>query len=279
MATGGTIGTIDWGAGGSGLNRSPTPTVRSVSGGSGGDSQAITGQELMEGPAGAVLSALIQQLFQGGTPEQQASRQQRAGEASTIQGERAGFSKEAALSDAQGLIQATLSETLQKLLPTITRAAEGAGTSAGSMRALLAQDAARQASEAAAKAGIGAVGTYGTQFANLSQILESLTRPQDANTQQLIQALQIARGVQGQGGVGNQSTTGIDLPRVQLTPSSGEPFQGMTRTPTAPSASAPAPSTAPTSFGPQTDLTTQALATGLRGDDLANLLFSRGFTF
>lgn len=275
----GTIGTIDWGAGGSGLNRTPTQDVRTVSGTSGGSTGAVTGQDLLEGPAGQVLASLIQQLFGGGTPAQEASRAQRAGETSALQAERAGLGKEAALADAQGLINATLGQTLQRLLPTITRAAEGAGTSAGSMRALLAQDAARQASEAAARTGIEAVGTYGAQFSNISQILEALTRPQDANTQQLLQALQIARGVPGQAGAGNQSTTGIDLPRVQLAPSSGEPFPGMTRTPTAPSAAAPAPSTSPTSFGPQTDLTTQALATGLRGDDLANLLFSRGFTF
>ncbi|EDO29126.1 predicted protein [Nematostella vectensis] len=142
----------------------------------------------------AALNNLIAQLLGGGTQQMAQDEATRRGEINTVQANRAGYSKEAAFADAQGLIAQTLRQSMEQLVPSITRAAEGAGTSGGALRALLLQDAATRSSQAASAAGVNAAGVYGNVNASLSNTLEALTRPNDAVTNALISALNIAKG-------------------------------------------------------------------------------------
>lgn len=142
----------------------------------------------------AALNLLIKQLLGGGTQQMANDEAVRRGEINSVQAQRAGYSKDAAFGDAQGLIAQTLRQAMEKMLPSITRAAEGAGTSGNAMRALLMQDAQTRAAESASAAGVNAAIGYGNVAGNMNNTLEALTRPQDAATNALLNALQIAKG-------------------------------------------------------------------------------------
>lgn len=142
----------------------------------------------------AALQAYIAQLMGGGTQAMANDQAQRQGEINRTRALQAGYSKEAAFADAQGLISQTLRRALEGNAATITRAAEGAGTSQNAMRALLANDASARAAESASVAGLQAATQYGGISANLAGTLEALTRPNDQVSQALAQALSIAKG-------------------------------------------------------------------------------------
>jgi hypothetical protein len=144
----------------------------------------------MDATSLAALQTLIKNL-QG---------QQAASTATFQQGQQAAtqgigdYSKDAAFADAQGAMQANLADALAKLLPSIVRGAEGAGTSQSSMRALLTQQAASEAAKGSAALGLQAATDYG-QIAN--QYLNSLTNANntgDAITNALLDALGVAKG-------------------------------------------------------------------------------------
>ncbi len=130
--------------------------------------------------ANDALSVLLQELLNGGTQQMQQQQAQRQGEVNQVSAQRARYTPEAAFADAQGLMAQILRQAMEKNVSTITRAAEGAGTSANSMRALLTQDALTRGAEASASAGLQAAQGYGQIGANLSGILESLTRPDNS---------------------------------------------------------------------------------------------------
>lgn len=142
----------------------------------------------------AALNQLIKQLQNGGTAEMQQQRAVRDGEIATVQGIRAGYSKEDAFNDAQGLMALQMRRTMEQLIPSIGRAAESAGSSGGALRALLLQDAAQRAAESSSAAGLNTAVQYGGIQGNLSGVLEGLTRSDPAATQALIQALGVAKG-------------------------------------------------------------------------------------
>src|SRR5574337_153288 len=143
----------------------------------------------------AALNGLISQLLGGGTPAQAQDRAARLQEIQNVQALRGGYSKEQAFADAQGAMNQQLRASLEKLLPSIVRAAEGAGTSQNSMRALMLQEAAQQAADSAAGLGLKAAVDYGGLSGNFSQVLEKLTQvQQDPVTQALLEALGIAKG-------------------------------------------------------------------------------------
>lgn len=151
----------------------------------------------------AALQALIAQLMGGGTKQQVSDQVARKNEINNVTQQRAGYSKDAAFSDAQGLIAQTMQQALQQLIPSINRAAEGAGTSQSSVRALLLQDAAQKAAQSASVAGLGAATNYGQIATSLSGVLEALTRPNNDVSNALLNALGIAKGA-----VTNTNTTG-----------------------------------------------------------------------
>ena len=101
------------------------------------------------------------------------------------------YSKQSAFTDAAALMKQNLSASMEANKPAIQRAVEGAGTSAGSMQALLSQQLADKASTSAAALGAEQAKSYG-------QIAATLMNTQvkaigDANTQQSQYAADIAR--------------------------------------------------------------------------------------
>lgn len=165
-----------------------------ISGGTTENTTTSASSTNMDSTSLDALKALIVELLGGGSSSYQTQLAQRQQELEALQAQRAGYSKEAAFSDAAGAMQAQLSKSLQELLPTITRASEGAGTSQNSMRALLTQEAAQNASDSAATLGLNAATNYGSIATNLSALLEKLTQPDTANTEALINALSVAKG-------------------------------------------------------------------------------------
>ena len=155
----------------------------------------------------AALQTLIAQLMGGGTQQMANDAAARKGEINKVTQQRAGYSKDAAFADAQGLIAQTMRRVMEQLVPSISRSAEGAGASQSSLRALLLQDAASKAAEASAAQGLSAAQGYGTISANMSQVLEALTRPDNTVNNALLSALQIAKGAV-QNTQGQAQTTG-----------------------------------------------------------------------
>lgn len=174
--------------------RSTAPTTSTSSQQSSGSSTTESYVENMDPQSLAALQVLIAQLISGGTPEQRVQNAQRQQEIGSVQAARAGYSKEAAFADAEGAMAAQLRQALQTMMPSITRAAEGAGTSQSSMRALLMQEAAQQAADSAALLGLQNAVNYGQIATGLTGTLEALTRPNDVVTNSLIQALGLAKG-------------------------------------------------------------------------------------
>lgn len=151
----------------------------------------------------AALQGLIQQLLGGGTREQAANKAQRQQELNKTGALRDQYTKAAAFADAQGAMNQFLRQAMEQAMPSLARAAEGAGTSANSMRALLTQDALTRASEGAAALGLNTAAQYGTVGANYSSVLERLSQADNSVTEALLGALNIAKGA-----VTNSTTTG-----------------------------------------------------------------------
>lgn len=172
----------------------------------------------------AALDKLIAQLMSGGTPQMRAQLQQIAEETAAVRALRGDYSKSAAFGDAQGAMAQAMRQSLEKMLPSLTRAAEGAGTSANAMRALLLQDAATRSSEAASALGLKAAVDYGNISTNASNILAKLATENDPVTQALLGALNIAKGAvsssseQTSGSTQTTGTTDTTQTQTQYTP-------------------------------------------------------------
>lgn len=167
------------------------------------------------------LDSLINELLSGSNSSIANQEATRAQALQTLMAQMGAFGKDSALADAQGAMQAQLAEALKQLMPTITRAAEGAGTSANSMRALLTQDAASQAAAKAALLGLDNLQAYGQiqagyapSIANMTQIdtsaLDVITR-----LLQLQQASSASGGSTGSGGGRSVSSGGSYSPWSQ----------------------------------------------------------------
>lgn len=143
----------------------------------------------------ASLQAL-QQLIASLGAQQKSSQATNQQAISTAQKGVEGYSKDAAFADSQAAMNAQLTAALNQLLPNIVRAAEGAGTSQSSMRALLTQDAATRAADQAAQLGIKTAVDYGQLQQGLLNSIAGLSQTGDAATNALLQALQVAKGAQ-----------------------------------------------------------------------------------
>lgn len=134
------------------------------------------------------LNALIQQLS-GSAMNIRPNQQARQDTIKNAQQQLEDYDKESAFADAQGLINQVLAQQMQETMPSIVRAADGAGASASSMRALLTQQAVQQASEAAAAQGANLAVQYGQLNQGNSQVLEALTRADSTELDALLKAL------------------------------------------------------------------------------------------
>lgn len=175
-------------------SRSTGTTAGATTGTTNGTQTQNASTQNMDPSSLAALQTLIAQLLGGGTQAMAKEQAARKGEVKTVQGQRAGYSKDAAFADAQGLMAQTMRRVMEQLIPSISRSAEGAGASQSSLRALLLQDAASKAAESASAQGLQAAQGYGQISTNMSQVLEALTRPDNSVTNALIQALGVAKG-------------------------------------------------------------------------------------
>lgn len=148
----------------------------------------------------AALQNLIQTLVGGGTAEQQAQRQARQEEIVRARQGASDYSKGNAFMDAAGASQAASRQSMEQAMGNLNRAIAGAGTSGGSMQALLAQRAVRDAAELQSKMQLEAATQYGGIATQYQSILEALTRPDNSQVDSLLAALQLAQNA-------NQSTT------------------------------------------------------------------------
>lgn len=177
------------------------------------NTNSTTNTQNMTGSSLAALETLIQQMLGGGSPEMARLAAERQQQANISTQQQQAYSKENAFADAQGLMAQTMRQTLEKLVPGINRAAAGAGTSQGSMRALLLQQAAESAAQNASAAGLGAAVNYGQVANGAGNTVSSiLGQSNDAATQALIQALGIARGA-----VSTSTTTGQETSNTDST--------------------------------------------------------------
>lgn len=141
------------------------------------------------------LQQLIQQLASGGTAEQKASVDKKNELWTTLSNALSSYSKQSGITDAQSLMAQELQKSLEANMPTITKSIDNAGTSAGSMQALLAQDLATKTANAAGALGVSTATQYGQIASNLASILEKLTH-NDTNSveNQLVSAFQALKG-------------------------------------------------------------------------------------
>lgn len=142
----------------------------------------------------SVLDNLLMTLRNGGTASMKANTAARLGQVDFLTQSQGDYTKAAAFGDAQGLISQQMRRTLESLMPSISRAAEDAGSSGGALRALLIQDAANKAAESSSALGVQTASQYGNVNANLSQVIERLTAGGDQAAEALIQALNVAKG-------------------------------------------------------------------------------------
>lgn len=238
-----------------------------------GTSRTQSTQTNMDGASLAALQTLIKQLLAGGTPamrEQQARRNAEQGVVSNLRGQ---YDKESAFADAQGLIAQQMRRALEAAMPGISRASEDAGSSGGALRALLMQDAATKAAESSSALGVQTATNYGGIAANLSQVMEQLTRSDPTVVNALVQALNVAKGAT----VKTDSTTTSNQNTTSNTKENKVIAENKnTNTDYAPFAStAPASSTSPIYFGPAVD--TNEISSGIPiGSTLDTLLQLQG---
>lgn len=194
-----------------------TSNIKSTSS-AGSSTPSSSGTNFAAG-AEEALRILLSQLLGGGTPEQRTEAANRATEVQAVRGQRGDYSKEAAFTDAQGVMAQQTRLAMEKLLPSLVRSAEGAGTSQNSMRALLLQDAANKSAESASALGLKASVDYGSIGSGLSQILASLTQQNSPVTKALIDAINLSKGQTSTGATTASSGSSMassdnNLPRV-----------------------------------------------------------------
>ena len=170
---------------------------------------------MLDQNAQRILEQLLQSLSGTALQQQRADIENRLQETQSTRALREQFSKEAASIDAEAALQAAISQAIRRGQPNINRAAQGAGTSAGSMRALLSQDLATQSAEIGALLKANQQTEYGRIASQLSNTLEALTRTGsgDRMVDQLLQGIRASQ--QDQTGTGRATAPGIVNPLAQ----------------------------------------------------------------
>lgn len=170
----------------------------------------------------------------GGTESQKLQQSQRQEEIQRTRQAQSGYSKEAAVLDANALIQKSISDALEQALPQITAGLEGAGTSKSTIGASLTQKAATKGATEGAALGANLGVQYGNITTGLEQILELLTRS-DPNSPEamLLNAIVGSKGLVSSG-FQNQMQTGTTTKTAQAEQAASPQTVTTTRTPTLP---------------------------------------------
>lgn len=141
----------------------------------------------------ASVRALIAQLLGGGTPDYQALRAKRMANMADLQALARDYTNEAAFSDAAALMELNLQQSMEKQMPAIAKAVQGAGTSASSMQALMSNKIAQDAALGAGALGAEQAKAYAAALANMQGTIENYTRGGDEMAQHLVNALGLLR--------------------------------------------------------------------------------------
>lgn len=140
------------------------------------------------------LEQFVTQLMSGGTVNQKGEIQKRDAMTQFVTNLLGLVSPEQANADAQGLMGQQLQKSLEQQMPALQKAIEGAGTSASSMQALIANRIAQDSAQSAAALGGEQQKAYAQSRAQLASLLEAFTRPQNTVENTLIQALNALKG-------------------------------------------------------------------------------------
>ena len=140
------------------------------------------------------VQEFIAQLMSGGTANQKGEMQKRDAMTQFVTNLLGLVSPQQANADAQGLMSLNLQQSMEKQMPALQKAIEGAGTSASSMQALLANRIAQDAALNASALGGEQQKAYAQSRAQLASLLEAFTRPQNTVENTLIQALGVLKG-------------------------------------------------------------------------------------
>lgn len=141
----------------------------------------------------ANLKTLISQLVSGGTAEQKAQAAKKNEGMDLTKAALGNYTKSKAFEDALALITQSLDKSMEANKPAIQRSVEGAGTSAGSMQALLSQRLATDASTAAGALGAEQSKAYGQITAALLNTLNQSASQSDPVVGDLLKALDLTR--------------------------------------------------------------------------------------
>lgn len=139
------------------------------------------------------LQTLIQTLQSGGTEGMKSQASAKKAGIEQINTALGSYSKSAAFQDALDLVGASLDKAMLAQKPAITRAVQGAGTSASAMQGLLATNAAESASLQAGALGADQAKSYGQITSSLLNTLMSATSSSDPAVTELLKALDLSR--------------------------------------------------------------------------------------
>lgn len=148
----------------------------------------------MSSAALKALNDLIAQLSGGGTASTKAQADQIKEQLAVLLQKQGDYSKEVAFADAEGAVRMLLRQNMEKLLPQIDNAAQGAGTSQSAMRALLLQRAAENSADLASSKQLEAAVQYGNIGNGVAGSITNLLQLGDPTTNMLLNALNISKG-------------------------------------------------------------------------------------
>lgn len=141
----------------------------------------------------AALQALIATLASGGTDLMKTQAEAKKAGIDQINTALGDYKKSAAFEDALDLVTSALDKALLAQKPAITRAVQGAGTSASAMQGLLATNAAEAASVQAGALGAEQAKAYGQITSSLLNTLMNATSTTDPAVVELIKALDLTK--------------------------------------------------------------------------------------
>lgn len=196
----------------------------SFGGGGGGGTSASGSMSGIDNPeALKMLMDYLGMQLSGGTEEEKALRAERLKQIALTRANAGDYTKGAAFADAAALMAQNLRQAMEKQMPAINKAIQGAGTSAGSMQALLSQKLATESSQAASALGAEQAKAYGGISAQLQAVLEALTRADATNSNAIANAFNNLKVTRSYSSAINNPTN----PTLSIT-SSGQDTPGAT---------------------------------------------------
>ena len=155
----------------------------------------------------AALMNYIRMQGAGGSPDylaQRAKRDQAYQNAAEFQND---WTTEAAFHDAAQLMSLNLQQSMEKQMPAISKAVQGAGTSASSMQALMSNKIAQDAALGAGALGAEQAKAYAQAQASLQGTLEKFTNIDLSNETNFLRALDLLKVATSQQSSSSHSTS------------------------------------------------------------------------